>query len=147
MRSRQEGSTPASSAKSGQRDTASRSEETQQELEDARAQQELAKISNGEAAYQTLRELKRQIECLRRDEPSKRSLLLELGVLEGAIEQELAQAPVAGTPMPPKVGDLVRVRSLDQVGVLDQIDRLTQKDVVDVGVSTVTVALDEVEAV
>ena len=122
-------------------------EETQQALEDARAQQELAKISNGEAAYRTLRELKRQIDCLRRDEPSKRSLLLELGVLEGAIEQELARAPVAGTPLPPKVGDRVRVRSLDRVGVLDQIDTRTQKAVVDLGVSTVTVALDEVEAV
>ena len=121
--------------------------DTERLLKDVRGQQELARGSNGEAAYETLRQLRQQIEQLRRDEPSKRSLLLALGVLAGSIEEELARAPEVGAPLPPTIGDRVRVRNLGQVGVLQQIDERTRQAVVEIGVSPVTVALEQVESV
>ncbi len=121
-------------------------EKTRRTLEDAQAQEELSKVSNGQAAYGTLRDLKKQVEQLRQDEPSKRSLLLALGQLVAAIDKELARAPHVEVKGSPEVGDRVLVRSLGRVGVLSQIDTRTGKAVVDLGAAPVTVALEEVEA-
>ena len=118
---------------------------TQRALDDARAQLELAKVSSGEAAYETLRDLGRQVDALCRDEPSKRSLLLALGQLRSVIDEEVARAPEVKGKRPLVVGDRVHVRRLERVGVLDQIDTRAGKAVVDLGASPVTVSLDEVE--
>ena len=120
-------------------------EETHRALEDALAQEEQAQVSSGAAAYSTMRELRRQLDLLCRDEPSKRSLLLAMGELRKAIDQELARAPVV-VPRALQVGDRVHVRSLGRDGVLNQIDTRASLAVVDFGASPVTVALDEVEA-
>ena len=90
--------------------------------------------------------MKRQVESLRRDEPSKRSLLLALGQLLEAIDQEITRAPEVTVRRALKVGDRVHVRSLGRVGVLSQIDTRAGKAVVDMGASPVTVALEEVKA-
>ncbi|MFC1525237.1 endonuclease MutS2 [Candidatus Latescibacterota bacterium] len=122
-------------------------EEVRRTLADTRAQEELLKTSNGQAAYETLRSLKARAEHLRRDEPSKRSLLLALGELVATIDKELARAPDVGVGGSPKVGDRVHVRSLGRAGVLNHVDTRTGRAVVDLGAAPVTVALAEVEAV
>ena len=120
-------------------------EETQRLLEETRSRHEQAKISNGEAAYDTLRQLQAQIEGLRQQEPSRRSMLLELGVMVRVVEQELERAPDVAPSLRLKVGDRVHVRSLGRVGVLRKIDTRTGKAVVEVGATPVTVDLDQVE--
>ena len=121
-------------------------EETRRVLEETQAQLELAKVSNGQAAYATLREVRQQIENLRREDPSKRSLLLALGAVEAVIEKELERAPDVKVRQSPRVGDRVLVRSLGQVGVLNEVNTRTSRAVVDMGAAPVTVALGEVEA-
>ena len=121
-------------------------EETRRALTEARANHELSKVSNGQAAYATLRELKGQIERLQGDDPSKRFLLLALGELVATIDTELARAPKVRARRPLQEGDRVNVRSLGREGVLRQMDKRSGKAVVDFGATPVTVALAEVEA-
>lgn len=119
-------------------------DEAQEVLDDVTAQQELAKITSGQAAYDTLRQLKRQLARLQREEPSKRALMLVLGELLATIDEKLTQIPSVSRPV--KVGDRVHVRSLGQVGVLNHLDTRSSKAIVEIGSSPVTVAVEELEA-
>ena len=119
---------------------------TRRKLEDLKAQEAALKVSNGQAAYATLRELKREMQNLRSDEPSKRALLLALGDLIEAIDAELDRAPQIKIKRSLKAGDRVHVRSLGKVGVLNEINDKTNKATVDFGALPMTVALDEIEA-
>ena len=132
-------------AQSARRQARHEAEETRRVLDEVQAQEQLAKLSNGQAAYAALRELQRKIGGLLREEPSKRSLLLALGTMEAGLQEELARAPDVGTSRGPQVGDRVLVRSLERVGTLHQLDTRGGKAVVDLGATCVTVALDEVE--
>jgi DNA mismatch repair protein MutS2 len=120
--------------------------ETRYTLENLKAQAEALKVSNGQAAYATLRDLKREIEALRHAEGSKRGLLLALGELVENIDAELERAPKVTVERSISVGDRVLVRSLDKVGVLNDINDKSGKAVVDFGGLSMTVALAEVEA-
>jgi DNA mismatch repair protein MutS2 len=120
-------------------------DEAQEVLDDVTAQQELSKITSGQAAYDTLRHLKRKLAHLQREEPSKRALMLALGELLATIEEKLIQIPSVTRPV--KVGDRVLVRNLGQVGVLNHLDPRSSKAIVEIGSSPVTVAVEELEAV
>jgi DNA mismatch repair protein MutS2 len=117
--------------------------ELARKLEDAKAQELALKVGNGQAAYATLRELKRKMEVLRAEEPSKRALLMALGEMGDKIEAELERAPAVKVERKLRVGSRVHVRSLGRVGVLVELDE--EAGVVDFGALPVKVALEEVE--
>jgi dsDNA-specific endonuclease/ATPase MutS2 len=119
--------------------------ELARKLEDAKAQELALKVSNGQAAYATLRELKREMEALRTEEPSKRALLMALGEMIDKIEAELERAPAVKVERKLRVGSRVHVRSLGRVGVLVELDEGAGRAVVDFGALPVKVALEEVE--
>lgn len=119
--------------------------ELARKLEDAKAQELALKVSNGQAAYATLRELKREMEALRAEEPSKRALLMALGEMVDKIEAELERAPAVKAERKLRVGSRVHVRSLGRVGVLVELDEGAGRAVVDFGALPVKVALEEVE--
>ncbi len=120
--------------------------ETRHQLQDLKAQAEALKVSNGQAAYATLRDIRREVEALRHAEPSKRGLLIALGELVQTIDAELERAPTVKVERSLSVGDRVFVRSLDKMGVLHDINDKGGKAVVDFGGLSMTVALAEVEA-
>ncbi|MFT5088824.1 MAG: DNA mismatch repair protein MutS2 [Candidatus Latescibacterota bacterium] len=119
--------------------------ELQRKLEDATAHEQALKVSNGQAAYATLRKLLRDMEALRTEEPSKRALLMELGNMAGEIAAELDRAPEVKAERKLRVGGRVHVRSLGRVGVLVEMDEKAGRAVVDFGALPLKVALEEVE--
>jgi DNA mismatch repair protein MutS2 len=119
--------------------------ELQRKLEDATAHEQALKVSNGQAAYATLRKLLRDMEALRTEEPSKRALLMELGNMAGEIAAELDRAPEVKAERKLRVGGRVHVRSLGRVGVLIEMDEKAGRAVVDFGALPLKVALEEVE--
>ena len=62
------------------------------------------------------------------------------------IAGELERAPEPELHRPFKAGDRVHVRSLDKVGVLDEVDAHANKAIVHFGSLPMTVALEDVEA-
>lgn len=114
-------------------------------LEDAQAQEQALKVTNGQAAYATLRELKREMETLRAEEPSKRAMLMALGAMVDKVNTELERAPEIKVERKLRVGSRVHVRSLGRVGVLIELDEGAERAVVDFGALPVKVALEEVE--
>ena len=119
--------------------------ELARKLEDAKAQELALKVTNGQAAYATLRELKRGMEALRTEEPSKRALMMALGEMVDKIEAELERAPAVKVERKLRVGSRVHVRSLGRVGVLVELDEDAGRAVVDFGALPVKVVLEEVE--
>lgn len=117
----------------------------QRKLEDAVAQELALQVSNGQAAYATLRKLMREMEALRAEEPSKRTLLMELGNMAGEVAAELDRAPEVKVQRKLRVGSRVHVRSLGRVGVLVEMDEKAGRAVVDFGALPLKVALEEVE--
>ncbi len=120
--------------------------ELTRKLEDAKAQEEALKLTNGQAAYATLRQLKREMEALRAEELSRRALLMALGEMVENIAAELQRAPEVKVERALRVGSRVRVRSLGRVGVLVELDEKAGRAVVDFGALPVKVILEEVEA-
>lgn len=118
---------------------------TCQALAEAQAQQDLAKLTSGQVAYDTLRYLKRRVKGLHQEQPSKREMLLALEGLMVKVDEVLEHAPQAEVKRPLQIGDRVHVRNLGQVGVLDRIDERTSKAVVSFETTAITVGLAEVE--
>ena len=117
--------------------------ETRRKLEDLQAHEDELKVNNGQAAYTTLRDLRREFETLRREEPSKRALLTALDQMAKTIDNELQRQPAVTVERQLSVGDRVHVRSLDKMGELIEMNEKSGKAVVDFGGLPMTVALDD----
>ena len=99
----------------------------------------------GEEAIERLRVVRRAIERLCERAPSRRLLVEGLGEIRASLQDQLAKSPQAERSKTLETGDEVRVRSLDRVGVLSEIDRQGGKAVVKFGEIPMRVALEDVD--
>lgn len=104
------------------------------------------KAQPGHEAVAVLQKVTAQIEHLRKSEPSRRALLNTLEDICRFIAEPNAVSSGAAPSPSLHTGHTVRVRSLDRVGVLGEIDAPNRKAVVHFGPLPVTVSLDDVEA-
>jgi len=99
-------------------------------------------------AFSTLRTIKGQIDRLRAAQASRKSLLTSLHEISVYMADELKELPEEKQRVEfihkLKTGDKVRVRSLDRVGILSEVDSDTRKAVVRLGAMQMTVPLEDV---
>ncbi|MCZ6679564.1 MAG: endonuclease MutS2 [Candidatus Poribacteria bacterium] len=121
--------------------------EYRQKLDDLSAQETEMRQQLSEDAYTTLRTIKGQVDRLRKAEASRKSLLGSLDEISAAMAEKLGELPEEKQRLEfihrLKTGDEVRVRSLDRVGTLSEVDSDAQKAVVRLGVMQMTVALED----
>lgn len=98
--------------------------------------------------YALLHQIKGQIDRLCHSEASRRSLLESLSEISTYMAGELNEFPEEQERQEfiheLKIGDEVRIHSLDSVGVLNEVDQQAQKAVVRFGAMQMTVPLDDV---
>ncbi|MCP4750320.1 MAG: hypothetical protein GY866_05480, partial [Proteobacteria bacterium] len=97
--------------------------EARQRLDELTAQLELAKTQNGQAAFDLLNDVQRQIDGLLEKEPSKKTMLKALGELRKNLTIGQQQNDNPSEERPLQVGDPVHVLSLNQRGVVDSLDQ------------------------
>ena len=98
--------------------------------------------------YALLHQIKGQIDRLCHSEASRRSLLESLSEISTYMAGELNEFPEEQERQEfihkLKIGDEVRIHSLDSVGVLNEVDQQAQKAVVRFGAMQMTVPLEDV---
>ena len=125
--------------------------EYRQKLAELSAQETEMRGQLGEDAFSVLRTIKSRINRLCNTPPSRKFLLQSLDEistymtlkLEGSPEEKQRRELVHEL----QTGDSVRVRSLDRVGILREVDSHTQKAVVQFGGMQMTVPLEDVGGV
>ena len=100
-------------------------------------------------ASTTLRTVKDRLDRLDNNQASRKFLLESLHEISVYIADTLNESPTEKQRQASveelETGDKVYVRSLDQVGTLNQLDSQTRKAIVQLGVMQMTVSLDDVE--
>ena len=122
--------------------------EYRQKLDEVSAKESEMQVQLSVDTYALLHQIKGQIDRLCHSEASRRSLLESLGEISGYMADELSEFPEEQERQEfiheLKVGDEVRVHSLDSVGVLSEVDPGAQQAVVRFGAMQMTVPLEDV---
>ena len=129
------------------REEASRLErDFREKLEELAIKEAERQERGGEEAFAVLGTIRREIEALCRNEPTRRALLQRLREVSASIDAQLEKSPEVKRRKSLKVGDEVKVISLDRVGVLSEIDDQGKKAVVQLGALPMTVSLEDLDA-
>jgi len=123
--------------------------EYREKLEELAEQEKEMREQLRKDAFNEFRSIKGRIDRLRDPKVSSKSLLTSLQEISMYMADKLKTSPEGqqrGESIQKlKVGDKVRVRSLDRAGILSEVDSNTQKAIVRLGAIQMTVSLEDVD--
>ena len=124
-------------------------DEYRQKLEELAEKEREMRAQLHQDAFTEFRTIKGRIDRLRNSNASPTSLLKSLHEISGYMADKLKASPEEKQRLESmqtlKTGDKVRVRSLDRVGILSEVDEDNQKAIVRLGAMQMTVSLEDVD--